>query len=108
MVEGVEADDVIGTLARARRGRGPRDADLDRRQGHGAAGRRPGRAGRHHEGRALRPRRGRSSSFGVPPERIVDYLALIGDTSDNIPGVPGVGPKTAAKWLQRIRLARRR
>lgn len=37
--------------------------------------------------------------FGVPPERIVDYLTLIGDTSDNIPGVPQVGPKTAAKWL---------
>ncbi len=38
--------------------------------------------------------------FGVAPEHIVDYLALIGDTSDNIPGVPKVGPKTAAKWLQ--------
>ncbi len=37
--------------------------------------------------------------FGVPPERIADYLALIGDTSDNIPGLDGVGPKTAAKWL---------
>ncbi len=37
--------------------------------------------------------------FGVPAEHIVDYLALIGDTSDNIPGVPKVGPKTAAKWL---------
>ncbi len=37
--------------------------------------------------------------FGVPPERIVDYLALTGDTSDNIPGVSGCGPKTAAKWL---------
>ncbi|MCI0749488.1 MAG: DNA polymerase I, partial [Nevskiales bacterium] len=37
--------------------------------------------------------------FGVPPERIVDYLALVGDASDNIPGVPLVGPKTAAKWL---------
>ena len=36
---------------------------------------------------------------GVAPERIVDYLALMGDTVDNIPGVPGVGPKTAAKWL---------
>ena len=39
--------------------------------------------------------------FGVPPERMVDYLTLVGDTVDNIPGVPGVGPKTAAKWLGR-------
>lgn len=38
--------------------------------------------------------------FGVKPEQIIDYLALIGDTSDNIPGVPKVGPKTAAKWLE--------
>lgn len=37
--------------------------------------------------------------FGVPPEQIADYLALVGDTSDNIPGIAGVGPKTAAKWL---------
>ena len=37
--------------------------------------------------------------FGVKPEQIVDYLALMGDTVDNIPGVPKVGPKTAAKWL---------
>ena len=37
--------------------------------------------------------------FGVSPERIVDYLTLVGDSSDNIPGVPGVGPKTALKWL---------
>ncbi|MBI3774521.1 MAG: DNA polymerase I, partial [Gammaproteobacteria bacterium] len=38
--------------------------------------------------------------FGVSAQQIVDYLTLIGDTSDNIPGVPNVGPKTAAKWLQ--------
>jgi DNA polymerase I len=38
--------------------------------------------------------------FGVTPEQIIDYLALMGDSSDNIPGVPKVGPKTAAKWLQ--------
>ena len=38
--------------------------------------------------------------FGVPPALIADYLALVGDTSDNIPGVNGVGPKTAVKWLQ--------
>jgi len=37
--------------------------------------------------------------FGVKPEQIIDYLALMGDTADNIPGVPKVGPKTAAKWL---------
>ncbi len=38
--------------------------------------------------------------FGVPPAQIADYLALVGDTSDNIPGITGVGPKTAVKWLQ--------
>jgi DNA polymerase-1 len=38
--------------------------------------------------------------FGIRPEQVIDYLALIGDTVDNIPGVPKVGPKTAAKWLE--------
>jgi len=42
---------------------------------------------------------GVTEKFGVPPAMIADYLALVGDTSDNIPGVSGVGPKTAAKWL---------
>ena len=37
--------------------------------------------------------------FGVPAERIIDYLALVGDSADNIPGVPKVGPKTTVKWL---------
>jgi DNA polymerase I len=40
--------------------------------------------------------------FGVPPAQIADYLALVGDSSDNIPGISGVGPKTAVKWLQRF------
>ena len=40
------------------------------------------------------------AKFGVPPSRIVDYLTLVGDTVDNVPGVPKVGPKTAVKWLQ--------
>jgi DNA polymerase-1 len=42
---------------------------------------------------------GVKEKFGVKPNQIIDYLTLIGDTSDNIPGVPKVGPKTAAKWL---------
>jgi DNA polymerase-1 len=42
---------------------------------------------------------GVQEKFGVPPSMIADYLALVGDTSDNIPGLAGVGPKTAAKWL---------
>ncbi len=42
---------------------------------------------------------GVKEKFGVAPEQIIDYLALIGDTVDNIPGVPKVGPKTAVKWL---------
>lgn len=42
---------------------------------------------------------GVAEKFGVPPALIADYLALVGDSSDNIPGVAGVGPKTAAKWL---------
>ncbi len=45
-------------------------------------------------------REGVIEKFGVPPEAIIDYLALMGDTVDNIPGVPKVGPKTAAKWLK--------
>ena len=47
----------------------------------------------------LLDRAGVIEKFGVPPERIIDYLTLVGDSSDNIPGVPNVGPKTAAKWL---------
>src|SRR5271168_923106 len=44
-------------------------------------------------------RDGVKAKFDVFPEQIIDYLALVGDSSDNIPGVRGVGPKTAAKWL---------
>jgi len=46
---------------------------------------------------------GVAEKFGVPPERIAEYLALIGDTADNIPGIDGVGPKTAAKWFAEFR-----
>ena len=47
----------------------------------------------------VRDAAGVREKFGVPPAQIADYLALVGDTSDNIPGINGVGPKTAAKWL---------
>ena len=98
MIEGVEADDVIGTLARQAAAEG-RDAlistgDKDMAQlvdGHVEL------VDTMKEARY--DRAGVQERFGVPPERIVEYLALIGDTSDNIPGVPGVGPKTAVKWL---------
>jgi DNA polymerase-1 len=43
---------------------------------------------------------GVEEKFGIPPAQIADYLALVGDTSDNIPGIEGVGPKTAVKWLK--------
>jgi DNA polymerase-1 len=46
---------------------------------------------------------GVQSKFGVRPDQIVDFLTLVGDSSDNIPGVPGVGPKTAGKWLSDYR-----
>ena len=46
-------------------------------------------------------RNGVKKKFDVYPEQIIDYLALVGDSSDNIPGVPKVGPKTAAKWLKK-------
>ena len=45
---------------------------------------------------------GVKEKFGVPPSGIADYLALVGDTSDNIPGITGVGPKTASKWLEQF------
>ena len=46
---------------------------------------------------------GVQEKFGVQPDQIIDYLALVGDTSDNIPGVPKVGPKTAVKWLNEFK-----
>lgn len=48
----------------------------------------------------FRDEEGVREKFGVPPAQIADYLALVGDSSDNIPGISGVGPKTAVKWLQ--------
>ena len=46
---------------------------------------------------------GVKEKFGVYPNQIVDYLALMGDKSDNVPGIPGVGKKTATKWLNEFK-----
>ena len=97
-IAGVEADDVIGTLATHASRSGQRavisTSDKDMTQ----------LVDDHVE--IVNPASGQKldadgvkQKFGVAPDRIIDYLTLVGDTSDNIPGVPGVGPKTAAKWL---------
>lgn len=96
---GVEADDVIGTLAKQASEAGldtviaTSDKDMAQLVGDRI------RLVDTLSDRVLDPA-GVRGKFGVPPERIIDYLALVGDTSDNIPGIPGVGPKTAAKWLE--------
>ena len=103
VVDGVEADDVIGTLAVQATGKGlstivvTGDKDLaqlvnDQVVLVDTMSRDGGPA-------KVSDRDAVIEKFGVPPERIVDYLALVGDTSDNVPGVEKVGPKTAAKWL---------
>ena len=99
VIEGVEADDVIGTLAAAAT-QNKMDTlistgDKDMAQ----------LVNEHVTlmdtmKNTLMDRDGIIEKFGLPPERIIDYLALMGDKSDNIPGVPGVGPKTAVKWLE--------
>jgi DNA polymerase-1 len=98
-VEGVEADDVIGTLARQAAAAGidtlVSTGDKDMTQlVDGRVRLVDTMQDRHYDRAAVQEK------FGVAPEQIVDYLALVGDSSDNIPGVPGVGPKTAARWLQ--------
>lgn len=97
-VPGVEADDVIGTLAQQASRAGLRvvisTGDKDMAQ---LVDDRVTLVNTMSD--TTLNREGVIAKFGVPPERIIDYLALIGDTSDNIPGIPKVGPKTAAKWL---------
>ncbi|MBK8763421.1 MAG: DNA polymerase I [Burkholderiaceae bacterium] len=104
MLSGIEADDVIGTLAHQALARRMKtviatgDKDLAQLVDHHtvlintmtAQGGAPER---------LDPA-GVLAKFGVPPERIVDWLSLVGDAVDNVPGVEKVGPKTAVKWLE--------
>src|SRR5512135_1068580 len=98
MVEGVEADDVIGTLARQAEAQGVRtiistgDKDLTQLVN-------PHVLWVNTMSEEKLGEAGVEAKFGVPPARIVDYLALIGDTVDNVPGVAKCGPKTAVKWL---------
>ena len=100
-VPGVEADDVIGTLARWGSGRGCKvtvvsgDKDLAQLVDSNVV------MVDTMKDVTYDPE-GVKKKFGVPPERIIDYLTLVGDTSDNIPGVPKVGPKTAVKWLDQF------
>ncbi|KQP23002.1 DNA polymerase I [Pseudorhodoferax sp. Leaf267] len=97
-IPGIEADDVIGTLARSMAARGGKvivstgDKDMAQLVDDKVT------LINTMSNESLDPA-GVQAKFGVPPERIVDYLSLIGDTVDNVPGVDKVGPKTASKWL---------
>ena len=105
-VDGYEADDVIGTLALKAREAGLEavivsgDKDLYQLVGPGIHLLNPGRGGPTGVEPEWVDESNAERKFGIPPERIPDYLALIGDSSDNVPGAPGVGPKTAVKLLQ--------
>ncbi len=98
-VEGVEADDVIATLVREARENdsgvliSSGDKDLAQLVG-GDIVLEDSMQNKRYDPEAV------AEKFGVPPELVGDLLALTGDTSDNIPGVEKVGPKTAAKWLK--------
>ncbi len=97
-VPGIEADDAIGTLAKRAAESGHRvivstgDKDLAQLVNERVS------LINTMSNEALDVA-GVKAKFGVPPERIVDYLTLVGDTVDNVPGVDKVGPKTAVKWL---------
>lgn len=98
MISGVEADDVIGTLARqaAEMGWSTVISTGDKDLAQLVNGKVTLVNTMTNE---KLDRQGVVAKFGVPPERIVDYLAIIGDSVDNVPGVHKAGPKTANKWL---------
>ena len=97
-VAGVEADDVIGTLA-TRAATDGIEVEVSTGDKDFAQLVRPGVTLVNTMSRTRLDRDGVIAKFGVSPERIIDYLALMGDSIDNIPGVVKCGPKTAAKWL---------
>jgi len=100
--EGQEADDVIAAIVKAREGRQTvivsHDKDLAQLVAPGVVLLTPGKKG---ESRRL-DEPAVEAKFGVPPQAIVDYLAMVGDNVDNVPGIAGVGPKTAASLLVRF------
>ena len=104
-VDGWEADDVIGTLAAQAVAQGMEavvvsgDKDFYQLVGPGVSLLNPGRGGPGAVAPEWVDEQKAADKFGVPPARVVDYLALVGDSSDNVPGAPGVGPKTAVKLL---------
>ena len=97
-IEGVEADDVIGTLAcrAARAGKSVLISTGDKDMAQLVDG---SVTLINTMSNSVLDRAGVKAKFDVFPEQIIDYLALVGDSSDNIPGIEKVGPKTAAKWL---------
>ncbi len=106
-LDGYEADDVIGTLAVKAQKAGLEavivsgDKDLYQLVGKGVQLFNPGRGGRTGVMPSWIDESNVHEKFGIPANQVIDYLALIGDTSDNIPGAPGIGPKTAVKLLDR-------
>lgn len=104
-LEGYEADDVIGTLARKASDAGLEavivsgDKDFYQLIDDHVHLLNPGRGGPNGVDAEWVDRSNARDRFGIEPEQIVDYLALIGDSSDNVPGAPGIGPKTAVKLL---------
>jgi len=105
MIEGVEADDVIGALAKQAEREGVRviistgDKDISQLVNQHITVVNTMRDAFRKVDDVL-DIAGVEKKFGIPPSLIVDYLVLIGDTSDNVPGVEKVGPKTAVKWLK--------
>ncbi|GBD31991.1 DNA polymerase I [bacterium HR33] len=107
-VQGYEADDVMGTLASKASERGipvvlvSGDKDLCQLVSDRVSILNPGRGGPAAVEEQWIDRTNASERLGVPPERVVDYLALVGDASDNIPGVKGIGDKTARELISRF------
>src|SRR5882724_3378390 len=101
-IEGVEADDVIGTLAcrAAKAGKSVLISTGDKDMAQLVDG---SITLVNTMTNSVLDRAGVKAKFDVFPEQIIDYLALVGDSSDNIPGIEKVGPKTAAKWLNQYR-----